>query len=406
MDFLGFSWKYIGEGNAHIVLEVVNSNFVLRITKENDKTTDLCTIQKSVDFVNKVMTPLLFHHSVEPYEIVKLKIHEVIKLREQLQAFRPEHRKIKSVLSNIAIKAPNLSIVSSKFNTNYCLEIKPKEGFMSNSLRRYSKCYYCMKQFLKLHENKIDSVSKYCPLDLFSGDKMLMKKALLNLIDNPQNNLKLFKNGMLVYHEKSLRSAFDSIMKEIAIFQGNINLFLDSIIAIFLCGSERLTCVPETSDNFTDTSAADLCTENIKLSPNNFLHKLLEIQKLSETPVDSEEILMESTDYVSSFIEIIDAERLILTDEKHRQRLYSVCNPQYLALIGSVVKDCSIMISFSEYLEDGVPTIQIGDQKLSYKLAVTDLEPKSAKTLLKRKETEKKLVEIYEKYAGNTKNHE
>lgn len=57
----------------------------------------------------------------------------------------------------------------------------------------------CLKQHAKLYQGNIDSISKYCPLDLFSGDKTRMKRAIFDLCDNPCNRFKLFKNGKLLY---------------------------------------------------------------------------------------------------------------------------------------------------------------------------------------------------------------
>ncbi|XP_060807358.1 inositol-pentakisphosphate 2-kinase isoform X1 [Amyelois transitella] len=399
MSWRDFSWKYMGEGNAHVVLEILNSNYVLRLIKKKS-TTDKIDVEKSVEFVNKIMVPLLFHHSLELCEIVTLEPHEVIKLSEELMSLRPEYRRIKSSFSHLAIKAPNLSIVSPKFVTNYCLEIKPKEGFLSNNLRRYSKCYFCLKQYLKLQEKKIDSVSHYCPLDLFSGDKVRMRKALLNLISNPQNNLKFFRNGMLIYHEKSSRNLFDSILEESSIFGGNMTLFLDSMIKILLSGYEdKPTNVPESSNHVIEGKDAGSCIERDNLHPESFLNNLLEIQKLSE--LNSDDSPFEGTEYVSSILRLIDEQIIDLKEKTDRKRLYSLCDPRYLALISAVAKDCSIMISFSQNHENNIPVIEIGDQKVSYKLSVTDLEPKSAQTLLKRKETENKLIEIYKKHICN-----
>ena len=63
-------------------------------------------------------------------------------------------------------------------------------------------CTRCLKQEAKLQEGDIDCISKYCPLDLFSGDLGRMKRALFDLYESPHNRFKVFKNGQLIYTEK------------------------------------------------------------------------------------------------------------------------------------------------------------------------------------------------------------
>lgn len=63
--------------------------------------------------------------------------------------------------------------------------------------------------FLQLAEKKIKETSKYCPCDLFSGDEKRMKQAIFSLVNSPQNNLILFKDGTRIwgdgYHRDELK---------------------------------------------------------------------------------------------------------------------------------------------------------------------------------------------------------
>ena len=59
------------------------------------------------------------------------------------------------------------------------------------------------------------NTSNYCPLDLFSGDEQRMKIAISNLINNPQNNFKLFKNGSCCYDQDFSQSDFFTVVKEL-----------------------------------------------------------------------------------------------------------------------------------------------------------------------------------------------
>jgi inositol-pentakisphosphate 2-kinase len=90
----------------------------------------------------------------------------------------------------------------------YCVEIKPKWGVMcrshlvhvDNHALKHRVCRYCMHQRLKLCKGDIRRVSTFCPIDLFATHNPLrVRRALLGLIQDPQNNFKVFVNGELVW---------------------------------------------------------------------------------------------------------------------------------------------------------------------------------------------------------------
>eukprot|EP00210_Caulerpa_lentillifera_P002937 g2804.t1 len=74
-----------------------------------------------------------------------------------------------------------------------CLEIKPKCGFLptchtihpENEIKKKAT-RFALQQYLKLKQKKINEMSKYCPLDLFSGDSGQMEAALKDLLQTPQ----------------------------------------------------------------------------------------------------------------------------------------------------------------------------------------------------------------------------
>ncbi|CAD0194505.1 unnamed protein product [Chrysodeixis includens] len=401
MKILGKSWKYINEGNAHIVVQILGTNYVLRLIKEDGKTTTPKNVYDSVNFVNLIMVPLLENTHYENEQTVEISKSDLTELRKLLLPFRPANRIHKSLISQIAIKATNLSIVSPNCEINYCIEIKPKEGYLSSSLRQYAKCYYCFKQYLKLQMKAIKETSHYCPLDLFSGDKNRMKHSLLNMINNPQNNFKLFKNGSLIFNEQSTKRDLQNILKDMNCFN-DTPLFLDFIIATLLSDNIR-PYIKLMAHKENTESAYHQCVEGNGLDTNSFLYKLLQLQKLSENVAfNVKDLNNDYVDYVSKLIEQLNFSKLDLHCQSDKETFYEAADPIHLALISAVAKDCSIMISFSTSYVENIPYVEVGDAKVFYKLALTDLEPKSPATLSKRKDTEKKMIEIYEKYREST----
>ncbi|XP_049876056.1 inositol-pentakisphosphate 2-kinase-like isoform X1 [Pectinophora gossypiella] len=405
MSILGKSWKYINEGNVHIVLHILETNYVLRLIKEDGNPVDLKTIRRSVDFVNLVMIPLLAINDHYLQDIVEIPANELIELSRNLVDFRPNHRKFKSALSSYAIKDINLAILNANSDTNFCIELKPKEGFMSPHFKKFSKCYYCLKQFLKLQERQIDQISDYCPLDLFSGDTHRMKIALINLIRNPQNNFKVFKNGHIIYDEKSSQTVLENTIKDMKVFGGSLNIFLDFIIEILLSGYDKCHSILKESEGLpieqTIESRRTHCDTENSLNSTSFLHKLLYLQKLSEYLQLDTKNSKEDYDYVHTVIDRVKKQKIDLKIAENRNTFISTTDPEILGPISAVAKDCSIMISFSTSFEEGFSTIQIGEHKVPFRISITDLEPKPMKTLVKRVRTERKLIEIYEQHLSS-----
>lgn len=400
MDLLRKPWRYINEGNKHIVLQVVGTEHVLRLIKEVEIEEDLRSIQVSVDFVNKIMLPLLISDCCVLQELLELPTEEIKDISVKLSCCRPEYRKTETRISSYTIRALDLSILSPKCETNYCIEIKPKEGFIAASFRKFSKCYFCLKQFLKLQNGQIHNVSGYCPLDFFSGDKMRMKHALLSLVHNPQNNFKIFKNGNIIYSDKQSLNEFETIVQNITHFGRSTNLFIDFVAEMLLNDNKTInSIIQDNTEMQVINKEATKCLEEDLLNNDTLLYKLLHLQKLSENfSLDSAPNVEGDLNYTSSILHLIKRENLNLSLKADKEKFIKVCNSTHLALISSVIKDCSLMISFYPKFIEGYHTIQIGNSRIPYKVSVTDLEPKPMKTLEKRQKTEIKLIDIYEKH--------
>ena len=150
-----------------------------------------------------------------------------------------------------------------------------------------SLCHRCLKQEAKFKAGEIESISQYCPLDLFSGDLNRMKRAILDLYENPHNRFKIFKNGQMMYTDKIGNHA--EVDQELSHFfnlplnesHGTGTNFLASILCNVLLNQttlnrDLLNLVPEKKKR------SKFCNDNANPLPNNcILSILLALQKYS-----------------------------------------------------------------------------------------------------------------------------
>lgn len=243
-------WKYHGEGNKSLVVSHVQLSRVLRLLKypaedsENPPQTAeqaFRQIQNIVDFSSNVMSSLLGEKFIHSGEVVKLPLEFVRQLSIKVQHQRPVWRcdKVMDIYSGCALCLPNLTSPALHQPTHtppLCIEIKPKCGFLPSS-KHVSKdiktkvCRFCMHQHYKVANGKWKRRSLYCPLDLFSGNRQRMHFAIRHLIEEPQNNFKIFKGGQCIYSSKE--GSDDSL---------DLNSLLHHLRPYFMFGNNRINC--------------------------------------------------------------------------------------------------------------------------------------------------------------------
>ncbi|XP_017025128.1 inositol-pentakisphosphate 2-kinase isoform X1 [Drosophila kikkawai] len=152
-----------------------------------------------------------------------------------------------------------------RLGDTYAIEIKPKQGWLQlasdvndlfdlmptgaetkpNRDRREKQhpeekpwdpdkcwCRYCSMQLLKLHNGKIKRLGHYCPLELFSGAPSRMLDALNALFACPQNNLRVFQNGNLIYGDHANSISFDELNSRV--FPGEIMVLIKHLLVACL----------------------------------------------------------------------------------------------------------------------------------------------------------------------------
>ncbi|XP_029637509.1 inositol-pentakisphosphate 2-kinase isoform X3 [Octopus sinensis] len=213
-------WIYRGEGNVNMVLSDIKQKKVYRFVKTNVKCENNFEHNKrTVDFVKEVMQPLLSSVYVIPPLLEKIPIGFAEKVNRAVKKARPAHRKGKDIdfAARAALVLPDFCYVfqpncisSMQSNVPYpatiSIEIKPKSGFIpiSNHIKnpiKFKVCKFCMRSHLKSKNGLWLEQSRYCPVDLFSGNPSRVRHAIHELLNTPQNNLKICKNGVEVYSE-------------------------------------------------------------------------------------------------------------------------------------------------------------------------------------------------------------
>ncbi|XP_076236428.1 inositol phosphate kinase 1 [Calliopsis andreniformis] len=215
---------YRGEGNANVVIALPQEHNVIRFRKSlpDDVPPDggKQRAEREVEFVRSLASCFLGPYTQIP-EILRYDAKDIARLSEAIQALRPDKRRYKAITETYATKFPDYTFLRTKCDPNlfrsketFCVEIKPKQGYLRDTEPKLQKCPYCLTQYYKLKKKAITARSTYCPLDLFSGVEERMKFALKGLLTSPQNNLKIFKEGTVVYDQESSSSDLECVLTE------------------------------------------------------------------------------------------------------------------------------------------------------------------------------------------------
>ncbi|OVA08748.1 Inositol-pentakisphosphate 2-kinase [Macleaya cordata] len=420
-------WIYRGEGAANIVLGYTGSSpafvgKVIRIQKA-PRNKHQCTIvtsvfsmhenilwKDSIDlvsctskenagqlFVLNVMVPLLGSKHVDDgvRVLVSREFLEAVEknILFQRPAWRVDAAKI-NILCDSALLISDHSVFPdgiSKEAPCISVEIKPKCGFLpcsrfiaeGNALKR-NISRFRMHQVLKLHLGEISQISEYDPLDLFSGSSERINKAIKSLFTTPQNNLRIFLNGSLIFG--GLGGGTD-----------------DTSIMVNEAFEDKIGDVIQTKRGLRLASFQNLVAETIFQS--GVLNQLLEAQKCDSFDIEGA---------IHAYYNIVSEPCKVcqdLGDNELSQRylpLHSISLEESINivkdyLIAATAKDCSLMISFRPREdEDQVSSystvcLESTNQIFDYKAYFIDLDMKAFKKMVYYYELDQKIVSCYTK---------
>ncbi|KAF9609488.1 hypothetical protein IFM89_016574 [Coptis chinensis] len=266
---------------------------------------------------------------------------------------------------------------------------QPKCGFLpssrfineENAIKK-SVSRFRMHQFLKLRQGEIAQVSRYNPLDLFSGSSDRIHKAVKALFTTPQNNFRIFLNGSLIFG--GLGGGADSS---------------NSMVGEAL--EDLLRDVIRAEHGMRLPSFLQLVAETVFRS--RVLDQLLEAQKLDSLDIEGA---------IHAYYNIVSQPCMICKDlnsselSQRYSSLHSLSLEESLKivknyLIAATAKDCSLMISFRPKKSGGSESpysnikLDSTGQTFDYKAYFIDLDMKSLKKMVQYYELDQKILSCY-----------
>ncbi|RIB04632.1 inositol-pentakisphosphate 2-kinase [Gigaspora rosea] len=388
-------WKYKAEGNVNVVLVFIGKNerffgTVLRLRKtiisNQDTSIDNETFEDqhlSVSYASSVIGPLLGDEYISKSILLKVPQTFLKELSKAILPMRPENRIYKDIDFNqhYGILTYDHTIFASDTNPTLSIELKPKWAFLPSSpfinSEKFHSCRFCMHKYFK------KKVSNYCPLDLFSLDEVRLKRAIKELLSNPNNNLKMFIQGMQIHIGQDDwptqlyeffnfdQSSTDHKTQHQIVDQKNL------LVMLLLCTIleeqilfKRLKQLQKTLD--------ELDIEGI--------YKLFLEQRSNLHDPTIEEWQLIVKEYEQR-IKSPSVPHLSMDGAQMRQRIYEF-------LMSTTLKDCSIIFTFQKsrfsdetkvaddtslFFKEKVKFIPFSSDKIyfKYKVNVIDLDPKS-----------------------------
>ncbi|XP_063796785.1 inositol-pentakisphosphate 2-kinase [Pseudophryne corroboree] len=452
-------WSYHGEGNKSLVVSHSQRCVVLRFLKflPNRSLTAEEVYQhlhNILYFGKHIMKQFLGENYVHHGDVVKLPLDFLKRLCVKVQSERPESRCEKEMdVSGYAMCLPDLTRLQTfpfiEHRPIFCIEIKPKCGFIPCSAHvtkeiKKKVCRFCMHQHLKVTKGKWKRISKYCPLDLFSGHKQRMHFALMNLLQESQNNLKIFKNGELVYGCRDDQEYF-SDLNELAhhlkpffypanglvagpqctknILKELIHVLTTTLLSTSVDTGRagNMKSIP-VSQGRNYCEASRFCTEFLRngkhkvetmgLPKGCILYKTLQAQMLDMLDIEG---LYPLYKRVQKYLEECPGERSnLLLDGPYDETFFEKLKDLSLEDDGSVeyavtkiqqyrvamtAKDCSIMIALSPVVEEECfesrPVIKASRSSFMYSVSILDLDLKPYENIPHQYKRDSKIVNHY-----------
>lgn len=372
-------WSYRAEGGKHIVVYNSVARKVLRIIKADRGTSvsaesDKLEIERRLRFEKLVIGPLLGDYGLEADSgtLVWLPKQFISTLSKRIEKERPIARRGKVIPSGdryAVLQRDFCNSINQSTLPNIGLELKPKCGWIPFGRRT---CQFCFQQLVKIRRGKYESRSAYCPVDLFSSRLDRKRFALAQLIQNPQNNLRFFLGGKLIYSMETMEHKgmvdcakhFPAALEEVCGLSGAFELVLDQLCnQIGSCNiSSNEFCQAST---YQANESSDLCPLS---GP---LQGITKLQKIScQSANDVLESFNRLTKRQQEELEYPNKSWCKSARKKPTDELTDV-DIVRRHLISATAKDCSLIIVFNP------PSVSNPNAHFRMEIVDMDLKPPS-----------------------------
>ncbi|CAN1127028.1 Inositol-pentakisphosphate 2-kinase [Linum perenne] len=244
-----------------------------------------------------------------------------------------------------------------------------------------------MHQALKLQNKEITEISKYNPLDLFSGSKERIHKAIKDLYSTPQNNFRVFLNGSLIFGGLG----------------GGISKTSTTIEQAF---EDTLKGIIQVGEGSRASSLMQLVAESVHRS--GVLDQLLKAQRLDLSDIEGA---------IHAYYNVVSKPCMVCRNLNEAKLLHTCSSLHSISmdkslkivkdyLIAATAKDCSLMISFTPTSDVNVGSyysfihLPSTNQKFDYKVNFIDLDMKPLKNIEDYYELDQKILKCYSQMVG------
>ena len=328
-------------------------------------------------YSNSVMLPALREY-VAPVSIVHLKVDQLTAIRGSVASQRPQSRLGKNIFYPGGLVMQDYCVLQQEGQGPVlAVEIKPKKGFVSSS---NSLCEFCLKQREKVRAGQAKTESKYCPLDLFSGSRDRMTAAIRNLLENPQNNLRIFKDGNLLHDEISANTPACAVL--LAEMFGSKSCLAEILVHLLSQEKGKEIVLKNT------VNACDNPKSKGSLPAKTLLNDILKLQKINSLSEAEAEGVVD--DLVEGGLDMSDI-LLVVTGGQSERKITEVQaeNLEKLGkyLVSRTARDLSIIVTIQED-RPGLESSDTNDRRTifnnrlyRYNLSVIDLDPKKLRRI-------------------------